>query len=169
VGFPKALIRKRKAPSRGELLHLEQVIKEFTPYNTGASCRYVTPKGDVERARTFSVFVRGGTQRSNRPSQIELSCFSLRFSSDLESGNVSRVPPAGGEDLNPRSVRAGFLPLATPWSETRCRKVGWRSRILVALGSRVSGTSDYLSRESTKLYGGQGPLKSSLTDSLGWR
>ncbi len=128
--------------------------------------RYVIPKGDVERARSFSVFARAGTQSSNRPSQIEFSHFSLRSSADLETGKVSKVPPEGAEDFSPCSVTAGSFPFATLWSGTRS---GQRSRTLIALGPQVSGMSVYVSRESTKLYGGQGPLKSSLTDSLGWR
>jgi len=55
--------------------------------------RYVIPKGDVERARSFSVYARGGTQRSNRPSQIEFSRFSLRSSPESSRRHLREQLP----------------------------------------------------------------------------
>jgi hypothetical protein len=86
--------------------------------------RYVILIRDAEWTRPFTVYAWGGAGRSNRPSPIEFRYFPFWSSTDLETGKVSKVPPEGGEDFNPCSVTAGSFPFATPWGETRSRKVG---------------------------------------------
>jgi hypothetical protein len=82
----------------------------------------------------------------------------------LVSRNVTPKSDVGRARMFWCSCGAGLnTRIGHRWSES-----GWRSRILSAPGSGVPGMSIYLSRESTKLYGGQGPRKSSLTDSLEW-
>ena len=126
--------------------------------------RHVIPKDDIERVRPLWASGQSGTQRSNRPSHIEFSPFPFRFSAGLQNPTLGRVPFGDGKDFITCPMTPRGFPFATHGSEDAARELTSRLPILAASEPHLLGVSVYVFRESTKLYGGQGPLKSNLTD-----